>query len=93
VPAPPGTTVPTVAFPPAIPLTLHARPAAALPEPEMLAAKTCAPPVGTVAASGEIVTAMLSVNVTVAEPDTVTSAALIAVIETLGGDGRIAGAV
>jgi hypothetical protein len=86
-------TVPTVAFPPAIPLTLHARPVAALPDPEMFAVKTCAPPVGTVAAGGEIVTVMLSVNETVAEPDTVTSAALIAVIVKLGGDGRIAGAV
>jgi hypothetical protein len=93
VPAPPATTVPTAAFPPAIPLTLHARPVAALPEPEMVVVKTCAPPVGTTAVIGEIFTTMVSVNVTIAEPEAVVSAVLVAVMMTLGGDGRLAGAV
>ena len=93
MPAAPETIVPTVALPPAIPLTLQATPVTELPEPETDAVKTCAPPVGTVAVSGEIFTVMLSVSVTFAEPETVASAALIAVMVTPGVDGRIAGAV
>jgi hypothetical protein len=93
VPAPPATTVPRVAFPPAIPLTLHARPVAAPPEPETFVVKTCAPPVATTAVIGEIFTAMLSVNVTVAEPDAFASAELIAVMVAVGVAGRIVGAV
>lgn len=93
MPALPATIVPTVALPPAIPLTLHAMPVAELPEPETDAVKTCAPPAGTVAVSGEIFTVMLSVSVTLAEPEAVASAALIAVMVTPGGDGMIAGAV
>jgi hypothetical protein len=91
--APPAPTVPTVALPPAIPFTLQMRPAAALPEPETVTVKTCAPPVGTVAVCGEIFTAMLSVNVTAAEAEEVASAALTAVTVMLGGNGRIPGAV
>ena len=93
MPAAPATIAPMIALPPTTPFTLHEIPSAGLPEAVRVALKTCAVPVGTVAASGEIFTAMLSVIVTVAEPEAVASAVLIAVIVTLGDDGRIAGAV
>jgi len=93
VPAAPATIVPMIAFPPATPFTLQEIPVAGLPDAVRVALKTCAVFVGTVASSGEIFMAMLSVIVTVAEPEAVASAALIAVIVTLGDDGRIAGAV
>jgi hypothetical protein len=84
--------VPAIVLPPAIPFTLHVMPVAGLPEPETVAVKTCPPAVGTVAARGEIVTAISSSSVTVAEPVAAASAELTAVTVTLDGIGRIVGA-
>ena len=89
----PATIVPTVALPPAIPFTLHATAGAKTPDPETFAVKTWPPPLGTVALSGEILTVMSSFRVIAAEPVAAASAWLTAVTVTLGGDGRIAGAV
>ena len=91
--APVVTIVPTVALPPAIPFTLHATPDAALPKPEMLAVKTCSPPVGIFAVGGDTVTVTLSLRLTLAESLADESAWLTAVTVTLGGDGRADGAV
>jgi hypothetical protein len=80
-------------LPPAIPFTLHVTPGAEAPDPETLAVKTWPPPVGTAALSGEILMAMSSFRVIAAEPVAAASASLTAVTVTLGGDGRIVGAV
>lgn len=85
--------VPTIEFPPAIPFTLHEKPAAGFPVADMLAVNTCSLPVGMLTVLGATITAMLSSNVTTAEPLACASAWLTAVTVTLGGDGRIAGAV
>ncbi len=85
--------VPTVALPPAIPLTLHATRPAAPPSPATLAAKTCSSPVGTFAVGGETVTVKLSPRLTVAESLADESAWLTAVTVTLGDDGSTVGAV
>lgn len=85
--------VPTVALPPAIPLTLQLTPVATLPAPDTLAVNTCSPPVGTLAVIGETVTVTLSCKLTLAVSLACGSAWLTAVTVTLGGDGRIAGAV
>jgi hypothetical protein len=87
------TIVPTAAFPPAIPFTLHVTPDAALPNPEMFAVNTCSPPVGTFAVGGDTVIATLSLRFTFAESLADESASLTAVTVTLGGDGSAAGAV
>lgn len=85
--------VPTVVFPPAIPLTLQLRPAAKPPVPEMLAVNTCAPPVGTLAVAGETVTTISSLRLTLAEALACASAWLTAVTVTFACDGIVVGAV
>ena len=87
------TIVPTVVLPPVMPFTLHVTPAAAPPVPEMLTMNTCSPLVGTLAVVGATITTMSSVKLTIAEPLARVSAWLTAVTTTLGGDGKIAGAV
>jgi hypothetical protein len=56
--APLPAIVPSAAFPSAIPLTLQITFVVALPAPLTVAVKTCAPPVGTVAVNGEMLTAI-----------------------------------
>ena len=85
--------MPTAAFPPAIPFTLHVTPDAALPNPERFAVNTCSPLVGTFAVGGDTVIATLSLRFTSAESLADESASLTAVTVTLGGDGSTAGAV
>lgn len=61
--------VPTVALPPAMPLTLQVTPDEVAPE--TVTVRTCAPPVGTFAVGGATATTMLVCDcdkVTVAEP-------------------------
>jgi len=50
--------VPSAAFPPAMPFTLQVTLVEALPAPITVAVKSCAPPAGTVAISGETLTAI-----------------------------------
>jgi hypothetical protein len=85
--------VPTVAFPPAIPFTLHTTPPVSLPSPATVAVKACSPPVGTLAVCGDTVTVTPSLSVTLAESLADDSAWLTAVTITLGGDGSTVGAV
>lgn len=66
--APLAAIVPTVELPPAIPFTLQETLVAGLPDPEMVAVKTCAPPGGTLAVAGASETLRPLVSVTVAEP-------------------------
>jgi hypothetical protein len=51
--------VPIVELPPAIPFTLQVTPVSPLLAPETLTVNTCSPPVGTLAATGEIITPIL----------------------------------
>ena len=53
-----ATIVPSAAFPPAMPFTLHVTLVEALPAPVTVAVKSCAPPTGTVAVRGETLTAI-----------------------------------
>ena len=53
---PPVTIVPSAAFPPAMPFTLQITFVEALPAPVTVAVKSCAPPAGTFAVSGETLT-------------------------------------
>jgi len=56
---PPAAIVPSAAFlPPAMPFTLQVTLVDALPAPVTVAVKSCAPPAGTVAVSGETLTAI-----------------------------------
>jgi hypothetical protein len=84
--------VPRIVLPPATPFTLHTTPVAALPAPEIVAVKTCAPPVATLAVTGETVTVMLSVSMTVADAAAWGAALLTAVTVTATTTGRMAGA-
>lgn len=83
--------MPTVEFPLAIPLTSHAAfvPAARQNEAE----NACVCPRATLAEGGEIELVALHVIVAVALPVFELSAALVAVIVTVAGDGGTAGAV
>ena len=85
--------VPMFELPPAIPFTLHVKPAAGLPVAEMLAVNTCSPPVGMLAGFGATITATLSSRLTFAEALACAPARLTAVTVALGGDGRTIGAV
>lgn len=91
---PPATIVPTVESPPAIPFTLHVTPVPEAPEPPIVAVKSCAPSVATLALAGETAIVMLVplVTVTLAEPLADVSAWLTAVTVTVGGDGSAPGA-
>jgi len=85
--------VPKFALPPATPFTLQVTPVAAPTVAEKLAVNTCSPLVGTLTAGGATVTTMSSDKPTIAPPLAFVSAWLTAVTVTLGGDGKIAGAV
>jgi hypothetical protein len=82
--------VPTVALPPAIPLTSHA--VAVPPVAQKEAVNVCVCPSETFALVGEI-ESVVQVIVTVALPLFVLSATLVAVTVTVGGEGGSAGAV
>jgi hypothetical protein len=87
-----ATIVPSVALPPVMPLTLQVTPDEAVPE--TVTVKTCAPPVGTLAAGGATDTTILLCNrVTDAEPLACASAWLTAVTVTVAGLGIVPGAV
>ena len=85
--------MPSVEFPPATPFTLHVSAVERDPAPVTVAVNACPAPVETLADVGEIVTMMLSVMVTAAEPTALASAALAAATVTAGGDGRLPGAM
>jgi hypothetical protein len=87
------TIVPTVEFPPAIPLTLHVNPAAGSPLAVVVAVNTCAPPVGTFAVGGATEIEMSSSSVTLADPLSAVSALLTAPIVTRPPAGIAVGAV
>jgi hypothetical protein len=55
-----ATIVPTVEFPPTIPLTLQVTPGAGLPVAVIVAVNTCPPLVGKLAEGGDSVTTMSS---------------------------------
>lgn len=92
-PAPFAAIVPKVAFPPAIPLTLHATPSAGLPEAVTLVVKTCNVPAAIVTDGGETLTTMSSCSAMVADALAAGSATLVAVIAIVAAAGRTAGAV
>jgi hypothetical protein len=92
-PAGPGTIVPNVELPPAIPLTLQITPGVALPIADRVDVKACPPPAGTVTLAGETVTTILSWSAIVADSLAELSAALTAVIVTFGADSITPGAV
>lgn len=83
---------PTVAFPPAMPLTLQVTVVFGLPLPITVAEKTCAPPVDTVADAGATLTAMSSFNVTLADELACASVTLVAVTVMSSFAGKIDGA-
>jgi hypothetical protein len=88
-----ATIVPSVAFPPAIPFTLQVTLPDSEASPLTLAVNPCAPPVPTVAAAGEMVTAITLCSVTVADALALASAWLMALTVTLGFAGNEEGAV
>ena len=85
--------MPTLELPAAIPFTLQVTAVDGFPVPETLAAKTCAPIVGTEAEVGDTLTAISSSSVTVMEALALASATLVALIVAFDSAGRIAGAV
>jgi hypothetical protein len=87
------TIVPAVEFPPAMPLTLQITPGAELPVPVIVAVNTWPPLVGKLAEEGDSVTTMSSLRLTVTDALASVFAWLTAEIVTLGGDGKIPGAV
>ena len=87
------TIVPTVEFPAAIPFTLQLSAVAGLPLAIIVAAKTCAPPLGTLAGFGATDIAISSFKVTLAAPLPRVFNWLTAITVTLAGDGSTAGAV
>jgi len=89
--APVTVMVPNVALPPATPLTSQVicTPGAVHND----AVKVCIWPSATLAEDGETEFAFAQVMVTVAVPDFVGSAVLVAAMVTVGGDGTVAGAV
>lgn len=91
--APFATIVPTVPFPPAIPLTLHATPCAGLPEAVTLAVKSSDVPAAIVTDGGETPTTISSCSVMVADALAAASTALAAEMLNVVDVGRTAGAV
>src|SRR5580658_3780926 len=89
-PAPLLAIVPTVALPPAIPLTSHAVAAPSVAQNE--AVNVCVCPSETFALGGEI-ESVVQVIVTLALPVFVLYATRVAVTVTVGGEGGAAGAV
>lgn len=88
-----GATVPTAAFPPAIPLTLQVTAVTGFPVPCTLAVNTCAPPASRLTGLGVTVTTMSSFRSTIADALAVDCALLTASTVTLAGVGSTAGAV
>lgn len=76
-----------------MPFTLQFTPVKAPPAPLTFAVNVCVPPVERVAVAGSTFTEILSCSVTATELLARGSAALTAVTATLGGDGKITGAV
>jgi hypothetical protein len=93
VSAPVLATVPSVAFPPATPFTLHVTRVSGCPDPLTLAVNPCAIPVVTVAAVGATFTATSLSMPTLAAPLADGAATLVALTVTLAGDGKSPGAV
>jgi hypothetical protein len=91
--APFAAIVPSVAFPPAMSLTLQVTAIAGLPVAATLAVNTCAPPVATLAGLGDTLTTMSSNKLTFAEALAVASALLTACTITFAADGKSTGAV
>ena len=88
---PDAEIIPTVAFPPAVPLTLQFTPI--FDEPVTAAVNICVIPAWTVAVAGVTDTATTGAIVTVADADFVVSAAEVALMVTVAGVGTVAGAV
>jgi hypothetical protein len=93
VSAPVLVTVPSVAFPPATPSTLHRTFGSGLPDPPTLAVNPGAIPVVTVTDVGAMFTVTSLSITTLADPLAPGAATLVAVTVTLAGDGRSPGAV
>ena len=87
------TIVPTVAFPPAAPFTLHVTFCDGAPDPVTVAVNPCAAFVATLAVVGAIETAMSSFSVTSAAPLAPGDASLTAVTVTSPPAGITPGAV
>lgn len=85
------TIVPRIALPPGTPFTSHATAVPAARQKD--AVKLCVCPSATLAVCGAIELVLEQVIVTLAFPDFVASAMLVAVTVTVGGDGSAAGAV
>jgi hypothetical protein len=85
--------IPTIELPPATPLTLHVTLCTGSPALVTVAENTCEFPGTTVAEAGEIFTTTSLVIATVADAVAFESACENAVTVTLGGTGRICGAV
>ncbi len=93
MPPAPGETVPQALPLHPAPPRLQVTAAEGLPEAVTTALTCCVAPAGTVALAGETVTlTSLSIS-TLAEADFDGSAALVAVIATVVGEGRTCGAV
>jgi hypothetical protein len=88
---PEAEIIPTVALPPAIPLTLQFT--AMLEEPVTAAANVCVIPICTLAIAGVTVTVTGTTTVTCADADFVLSAVDVALTVTVAGDGTLPGAV
>jgi hypothetical protein len=93
VSAPVLATVPSVAFPPETPSTLHVTRVSGCPDPLTLAVNPCAAPVITVAAIGATLTVTSLSIPTLAAPLADGAATLVALTVTLAGDGKSPGAV
>jgi hypothetical protein len=87
------TIVPTVEFPLLTPFTDQATLVGKFPGEETVAVKACALPAGTDALAGATLTWRLSVRVTIADALLAGNDWLVAVTVTLGGFGKVAGAV
>ena len=83
--------VPTIEFPPGIPLTSQEIAAPLAMQDEVV--RICVWPSETLAAGGEIEFIEVQVMVTLAAPDFEASATLVAITLTVAGEGGVAGAV
>jgi hypothetical protein len=88
---PDAEIIPTVALPPAVPLTLQFT--AVLEAPVTVAVNVWVIPTVTFMVAGETDTVTGAATVTVAEADFVVSATDVALIVTVAGDGTVDGAV
>jgi hypothetical protein len=88
---PDAEIIPTVALPPAVPLTLQLT--AVLEAPVTAAVNVCVIPTVTLMVAGVTDTVIGAATVTVADADFVVSAADVALIVTAAGAGTVDGAV